>query len=97
MDTPDNQFKNLKFAQKLLLGFLYFLMILMVIFSLMAVQNVGEKGYKQCVEKKCYEKGEQFCSKARELSNCCSGAGGTLSAINNPQPGESPYTCLFDS
>ncbi|MDP3698755.1 MAG: hypothetical protein Q8R47_04145 [Nanoarchaeota archaeon] len=96
MDKPGNKFNDLKLAQKLLLGCLYFLIILMVIFSLMAVQNVGKKGYTKCVEKKCYEKGEQFCSKIRELSNCCSGAGGTLSAANNPAPGESPYICLFD-
>ena len=61
----------------------------------MAARNTGEKGYTQCVEKKCYEKGEQFCSKARELANCCSGAGGNLATVN-PESSGSKYTCLFD-
>ncbi len=95
MDEP-GRFGNLKRAQKILLGSLYFLIILMIIFSLLAAWNTGEKGYKQCVQQKCDQKGEQFCSKARELANCCSGAGGTLSTVSNPDQGESPYTCLFN-
>ncbi len=90
------QFKHLKLAQKILLGSLYFLIILMIIFSLLAVLNTGENGYKQCVQQKCDKKGEQFCSKLRELANCCSGAGGTLSTVSNPNQGESSYTCLFN-
>ena len=96
MDESENQFNNLKLAQKILLGSLYFLVILMVIFSFMAIQNTGFDGYQQCVEKKCEEKGEDFCSKLRELNNCCAGADGTLSTVSNPAPGESPYTCLFN-
>lgn len=91
-----DQFGNLKLAQKILLGSLYFLIILMIIFSLLAAWNTGEKGYKQCVQQKCDQKGKQFCSKSRELVNCCSGAGGTLSAVSDPNSGGSPYTCLFE-
>lgn len=88
--------KELSLPKKILLYSLYFLLVLMVIFSFMAIQNTGEKGYQQCVEKKCEAKGEKFCSKLRELSNCCAGAGGTLAGVNNLQPGERPYTCVFD-
>lgn len=91
-----NKFHNLNMSQKVLLGSLYFLIALMVVFSLMAIQNTGEKGYQQCVEKKCEAKGEKFCSKLRELNNCCYGAGGTLAGVSNPPPGERPYACIFD-
>lgn len=91
-----NKFNNLKMRQKILLGSLYFLVLLMVVFSLLAIQNVGENGYQQCVEKKCEAKGEKFCSKLRELNNCCSGAGGNLAGVNNPPAGERPYICVFD-
>ncbi len=91
-----NNIHTLKLPQKILLGTLYFLVLLMVIFSMLAIQNTGEEGYLQCVEKKCEAKGEKYCSKARELSNCCAGAGGTLAGVSNPQPGERPYTCVFD-
>lgn len=91
-----NDFHNLKMPQKVLLWTLYSLVLLMVVFSLLAIQNAGEKGYQQCVEKKCEEKGEKFCSKLRELNNCCAGAGGTLAGVNNPKQGESPYTCVFN-
>ncbi len=87
---------SLRVSQKILLGSLYFLLLLMVIFSFLAQDNVGEEGYRQCVQKKCEQKGEKFCSKVRELSNCCAGAGGNLAAVNNPPPGESPYTCVFE-
>ncbi len=83
-------------SHKILLYCLYSLLVLMVIFSLMAIQNVGKKGYQQCVEKKCEAKGEKFCSKPRELNNCCAGADGTLAGVNNPQQGESPYRCVFN-
>ena len=88
--------KKLTLPKKVLLYSLYSLLILMVVFSFLAIQNTGEKGYLQCVENKCEAKGEKFCSKPRELSNCCAGAGGNLAGVNNPQPGESPYTCVFD-
>lgn len=87
---------GLPLPKKILLYSLYSLLVLMVIFSLMAISHIGEEGYQQCVEKKCEAKGEKFCSKLRELGNCCAGAGGTLAGVNNPPPGESPYTCVFD-
>ena len=86
---------RLNLPGKILLYLLYSLLVLMVIFSLMATQNTGFDGYQQCVEKKCESKGESFCSKVRELNNCCAGAGGNLAGINNLQPGEPSYTCVF--
>ena len=91
----EEQTAPLKVGPKILLYSLYALLILMVIFSFMALRNIGLEGYQQCVEKKCEVKGEKFCSKLRELNTCCAGAGGTLAGVNNPQPGESPYTCVF--
>ena len=69
---------QLTFAQKVLLLSLYGLLALMVIFSFLAANNTGKEGYDHCVQKKCTERGENYCSKPRELSNCCQGAGGTL-------------------
>ena len=89
-------FNDLKMSQKILLSSLYLLVLLMIIFSLLAIQNTGFEGYQQCVEEKCEAKGEKFCSKVRELNNCCAGAGGTLAGVNNPRSGEAPYTCVFE-
>lgn len=69
---------TLTISQKILLGLLYGLIALMIIFSFHAAGNVGEEGYNKCVQKKCSERGENYCSKPRELSNCCQGAGGIL-------------------
>ncbi len=82
--------------QRILLYSLYFLLLLMVFFSLLAIKNTGEEGYQRCVEKKCQEKGEQFCSKARELNNCCSGVGGNLAMVSDKNSGSSRYTCVFN-
>ena len=87
---------KLPMPKKILLYCLYSLLVLMIIFSLLSLRNLGKEGYQQCVEKKCEMKGEKFCSKLRELNTCCAGAGGTLAGVNNPQPGERPYTCIFD-
>ena len=69
---------TLTLAQKILWCSLYGLIALMVLFSFLAVKNIGKEGYDLCVQKKCTERGENYCSKPRELSNCCQGAGGTL-------------------
>ena len=82
-------------TQKIVLYVLYALLVLMVIFSFLALRNVGEQGYKQCVQEKCDTKGDAFCSKLRELDNFCAGAGGKLAGISNPKPGEPAYTCVF--
>jgi hypothetical protein len=50
----------------------------MIIFSLGATRNIGQEGYDKCVQQKCDDFGEATCNKARELNNCCMGAGGTL-------------------
>ncbi|HLD80256.1 MAG TPA: hypothetical protein VJA18_06885 [Candidatus Nanoarchaeia archaeon] len=77
-------------AQKTLLFSLYGLVALMIVFSVMAIQNVGEEGYNRCIQKKCETRGEAFCSKFREINNCCEGAGGNLAVVDNQ------YKCVFE-
>jgi len=67
---------KLTLAQKILLLCLYGLFMLMIIFSVLAVKNIGKQGFDRCIEKKCQDGGEQFCAKFREVNNCCLGAGG---------------------
>ncbi|MEK6940129.1 MAG: hypothetical protein AABX31_05360 [Nanoarchaeota archaeon] len=85
-----------KISHNILLYSLYFLLLLMVFFSLLAIRNAGEEGYERCVQKKCEQKGDAFCSKAREIANCCAGAGGNLGMVNDPNSGSSKYTCVFN-
>ncbi len=73
--------EHLTKSQQGLLYLLYGLVALMVIFSILAVRNLGEEGYQQCIQKKCERKGPEFCSKQREISNCCQGAGGELVVV----------------
>jgi len=77
-------------VQKVLLFTVYGLILLMVVFSVMAIRNVGEEGYNRCIQEKCEKKGEAFCSKFREINNCCEGAGGNLAAAGNQ------YKCAFE-
>jgi len=82
-------------SQKLLFFILCGLVILMIIFSILGTRNSGQEGYQRCVEQKCQEHGEDFCSKVRELANCCAGAGGSLST--NDLSGDLKHTaCRFD-
>ena len=69
-------------AQKVLLIVLYSLIILMIIFSFNARENIGQDGYDKCIKWKCEEKGEQFCQKQREINNCCLGANGQTAIVN---------------
>ena len=75
--------------QKILLAVIYGLIILMVIFSIGAGKNRNQEGYDKCLQEKCDEKGEKFCSKQREINNCCQGAGGELAIA------DSQLTCVF--
>ncbi len=75
--------------QKGLLYVLYGLIVLMILFSLVAIGNRGQEGYDKCIQKKCELKSQEFCSKPREISNCCEGAGGQLGQMN----GE--WKCVF--
>lgn len=84
-----NSSKGLSLLQKALLALLYGLIILMIAFSLMALKNLGEEGYNECIQEKCGEKGEEFCSKFREINNCCLGAGGELAVSDGK------YLCVF--
>jgi len=81
---------TLTLAQKILLASMYALLLLMIFFSLQAIRNLGQDGYDQCHQKKCETSGEAFCSKFREISNCCLGAGGKV-AISG-----SEYVCVFE-
>jgi hypothetical protein len=74
-------FKELSLTQKILALTLIALLLLMVFFSIQALQNQGRDGFEHCIEKKCNERGEEFCTKSREVNNCCQGAGGQLGNI----------------
>jgi len=82
--------EELNLSQKVLLLILYGLIILMVIFSMGAMKNIGKEGYDACVQKKCIAKGDEFCQKFREINNCCLGAGG------NVAQGNEGLICIFD-
>jgi len=77
-------------AQKILLYNIYALILLMIIFSLLAIKDKNFAGYQECVQKKCERGGPAFCQKAREQNNCCLGAGGQLSMTK-----DNTYTCIF--
>lgn len=85
METP-----SLTKAQRGLLYILYGLLALMVVFSLLALKNQNFFGYEKCIQKKCEQKGDAFCSKVREISNCCLGAGGQVAQANGK------FTCVFE-
>ena len=76
-------------VQQGLLYLLYGLTAVMVIFSILAVRNLGEAGHQQCIQEKCERKGPEFCSKQREINNCCQGAGGELAVA------EGQLRCVF--
>ncbi len=82
--------ESLTISHKILLGSLYGLLALMVLFSIMANKNFGQEAYNKCVEKNVQEFGEQFLKRTRELGNCCYGAGGQL-AQNSER-----LTCIFE-
>ena len=69
---------KLNLPQKVLYISLYLLIALMLLFSFMSLENRGQDGYDNCIQKKCEAKGEKYCSKFREINNCCLGAGGKL-------------------
>ncbi len=80
---------KLTVPQMVLLGVLYGLVILMIVFSLLAAKNSGQQGYDKCMKEKCAERGDALCSKPREINNCCLGAGGEMAASGNG------YVCVF--
>ena len=77
-------------TQKLLLYVLYSLIILMIIFSLMAIGDKGKQGYDKCIQDKCDKFDEATCKKARTIMNCCQGAGGQVVQTENN------LGCLFN-
>ena len=89
MNSTINPHSTLTRWQRGLLYVLYGLLTLMVVFSFLSLQNKGQGGYDRCIKEKCDAKGEEFCSKPREISNCCLGAGGELGQSN----GE--WKCVF--
>ena len=76
------EFQMLPLSQKLLLLILYALIILMVVFSIGAMKNKGENGFDRCIQQKCESRGQEYCTKPREVLNCCKGAGGELTSKN---------------
>ncbi len=81
--------KELTKWQKGLLYLLYALLVLMVVFSFISLKNRGKEGFDRCIQWKCEKGGQDYCSKLREVNNCCLGAGGETVAT------ESGYTCHF--
>jgi len=86
----NNDSAKISLVQKILLGGLYFLIVLMILFSVLALKDKGQNGYDKCVQKKCDAKGQDFCGKLREISNCCEGAGGKV-GLNQ----DKKYVCVF--
>lgn len=82
---------NITWLQRGLLLLLYGLIALMIIFSFMAAQNLGQEGYDHCIKEKCDTKGEAYCTKYREISNCCQGAGGQIASDDQK------YICTFEN
>ncbi len=82
---------DLTWLQRGLLVILYGLMLLMVIFSFLAVKNIGQEGYDNCIKEKCATHRGAFCSKFREISNCCQGAGGKMASDGQE------YRCIFEN
>ncbi len=80
---------ELKLSQKIVLGILCGLLLLMVFFSFEARNNLGEEGFNQCLQEKCTKRGEAYCQKLNEINNCCLGAGGKLAQNNQG------VTCSF--
>ncbi len=76
--------------QKILLYSIYFLVLLMFIFSFLAMKDKDFNGYQKCVQSKCERGGQAFCQKVREQNNCCLGAGGQLGTTK-----DNAYTCVF--
>lgn len=81
--------ESLSFAQKGLYTTLLALVALMILFSLMSLKNRGMEGYNQCIQAKCERAGEEYCTKFREVNNCCLGAGGNIVLVENA------YSCTF--
>ena len=65
-------------AQKILYFILLSLLVLMVIFTFKSLEHRGESGFEACIQNKCEFGGVKYCNKAREISNCCLGAGGKI-------------------
>ncbi len=77
-------------SQKILLGSLYALIALMVIFSLMATKNSGQDGFNKCMNKEITMYGEGIVNKYKHVNNCCLGAGGKTAQSSQG------YSCVFD-
>ena len=75
-------------GQKVLFYALIALLVLVIIFSFKSLENRNKEGFDKCIAWKC-EVSESFCSKQREINNCCLGAGG----VTAMQDGK--LTCVF--
>lgn len=77
-------------SQKILLGSLYSLIALMVIFSLMATKNSGHEGFNRCMKNEVTVYGEGIVNKYKHVNNCCLGAGGKTAQSSTG------YSCVFE-
>ena len=82
--------RNLSNGQKSLLLVLYFLVGLMIFFSIGALKNIGPEAYMECIQKNCEYKGEESCRKLRVHFSCCEGAGGEMINEGNT------WACSFE-
>jgi len=89
-ETTSHHPEKQTIPQKILFYSICLLVLLMFVFSLMAMKDKNFGGYQQCIEKKCERGGLAFCQKFREQNNCCLGAGGQLSMTK-----DNAYTCVF--
>ena len=83
--------EKITYSQKILFMILCGLLILMVIFSIYSLKHRGQKGFDACIQKKCEEGGEYYCSKYREINNCCLGSGGQTA-----QEQDGNVICIFN-
>ncbi|PIN73345.1 hypothetical protein COV20_03885 [Candidatus Woesearchaeota archaeon CG10_big_fil_rev_8_21_14_0_10_45_16] len=65
-------------AQKWTFYVLCGLIVVVLVFSIGVSRLQGEDAYNSCIQKKCESGGEKYCTKSREINNCCLGARGQV-------------------
>ncbi len=69
-------------GQQILYYILIGLFVLMIVFSFDSLKHQGQEGYDNCIKNKCEKSGQKFCSKFREINNCCLGSGGMIAQVD---------------
>ncbi len=86
-------FKQLGLSQKILLGSLYGLFTLMVVFSIMARDNFGEDGFQKCLDRVVDKHDDgRLTESFKVINNCCVGAAGKVAWSSE----QNSYICVFD-